>query len=65
MKDLQNVQMLRNAKPTIDASTGASDRPMMRKADLPASLFDLPSLPQISNHGRPAVTPAPREGIAK
>jgi hypothetical protein len=59
------VQMLRTAKPTIDASTGAYDRRTMRMAYLPASLFDLPSLPQISNHARPAVAPAPREGIAK
>jgi hypothetical protein len=59
------VQMLRTAKPTIDASTGAYDHPTMPKAYLPTSLFDLPSLLQISNHARPAVAPTPREGIAK
>jgi hypothetical protein len=57
--------MRRNAKPTIDASTGAYDRPTMPKADLPALFFDLPSFPQISNHARPAVAPAPWEGTAK
>jgi hypothetical protein len=59
------VQILKNAKPTIDASTGAHDRLTMRKTDLPASLFDLPSLTQFGNHLRSAGVPARREGIAK
>jgi hypothetical protein len=54
-----------NAKPMIDTSTGAHDRPTIRETDLPASLLDLPSLPQIGNHARPAGAPARREGRAK
>jgi hypothetical protein len=59
--------MLGNAKPKCDASTGAHENPTMSKADLNASLFELPSLPQIGNHAdaRPAVAPARWEGITK
>jgi hypothetical protein len=60
--------MFRNAKPKFDASTGAHDCPTMSKTDLYGSLFELPSLSQIGNHGdaRPAaVAPARWGGTAK
>jgi len=52
---------------TMDASTRAHDGPTMRKVDLYASLFDLPSFRQIGNDAdtRPADAPTRREGIAK
>ena len=63
----QDEQMFRNAKAKFDTANGAHDGVAMSKADLYASLFELPSLPQIGNHrnARPATAPMRREGIAK